>query len=189
MATATTARTIGGRELPAAGTYEIDRAHSSVEFVARHLMVAKVRGRFADVAGTIEIAEVPERSSVAVTIQTASVDTRDPQRDEHLRSADFFAAEQYPTIDFRTRGVRTAGAHWRVVSDLTIRGVTRPVVLDVEFQGATADPLGNQRAVFSATAEVDREEFGLTWNQTLESGGVLVGKRARIEIEVEAVRT
>lgn len=188
MSLATATRTVAGTELPAPGAWEIDRSHTSVEFVVRHLMVAKIRGRFADFGGTIVIGEAPEDSSLAVTIQAASIDTREPQRDEHLRSPDFLDVESFPTLDFRTTAVEPAGAHWKVTGDLTIHGVTRPVVLDVEFVGVTADPWGGQRAVFSAGAEINREDFGLTWNQALETGGVVVGKTIRIEIEVEAVR-
>lgn len=189
MTVETGARIVEGRQIPAAGVWQIDRVHSSIEFVVRHLMVSKVRGRFADYSGTIQVADVPEQSSVEVTIQAASIDTREPQRDAHLRSPDFLDAERFPTLTFRSRSLEPLGGEqFRVHGDLTIRGVTRPVVLDAEFLGVTADPWGGLRAGFSATADIDREDYGLTWNQALETGGVLVGKKARIEIEVEAVR-
>lgn len=176
------------RNLPAAGTWTIDNSHSSVEFVVRHLMVAKVRGRFADFSGTIHVGETPETSSVEVEISTSSVTTGDPQRDGHLLSADFFDAETYPTIGFRSTGVRPVkGERYEVDGELTVHGVTKPVVLDLEYQGSITDPFGNDKAVFSASTEIDREDWGLTWNQALESGGVLVGKKAKIEIEIEAV--
>src|SRR5687767_6423477 len=164
-------------DVPAAGTYAIDASHSGVEFSVRHLGLSKVRGRFPSFSGEITIAEEPTASSVEVSIDIASVDTRDEGRDTHLRSADFFDAEQFPAMTFRSTGVRPAGSEWKVDGELTIRGTTRPVVLDVEFEGSATDPWGNDRIGFSASAEVNREDFGLTWNQALETGGVLVGKK------------
>ncbi len=181
-------RQVDGAEVPAAGHYAIDPSHSEVGFAVRHLMVSKVRGRFSDVAGTVLIGEDPLASSVEVTIGTASIDTRDEQRDAHLRSPDFFDVERYPTITYRSIKVIPAGrGRWQVEGHLTLNGVTRDVPLDVTFEGAAADPWGGVRAGFSARAEIDREEFGLTWNQALETGGVVVGKKVTIEIEAEAV--
>jgi polyisoprenoid-binding protein YceI len=177
------------RALPAPGTWTIDASHSSVEFVVRHLMVAKVRGRFAEFGGTIEVGETPEASSVRVEIEPASISTGDPQRDGHLTSADFFDVEHHQTITFASTGVRPVGDRYEVDGELTVHGVTKPVTLDLEYQGSITDPFGNDKAVFSASTEVDREEWGLTWNQALESGGVLVGKKAKIEIEIEAVHS
>jgi polyisoprenoid-binding protein YceI len=181
-------RTYEDREIPTAGDYTIDPTHSSVEFVGRHLMITKVRGRFPEVSGTITIDEVPERSHVEVEIDVATLDTGNAQRDEHLRSPDFFHAEQHPSISFRSTKVEPgkAGA-WAMTGDLTVRDVTRPVTLQVEFEGANASPMGDQRVAFSATAEVDREDWGLTWNVALETGGVLVGKKVRIELNVQAI--
>ena len=175
--------------LPGAGVYTIDAAHSSVEFVARHLMITKVRGRFNDFSGQITIAGDPEASHAEVDIAAASVDTGNNQRDAHLRSADFFGVNDYPVIAFRSTGVRAlpAGA-WEVVGDLTVRDTTRPVPLRVEFEGTNVSPSDEERIGFSAITEVDREDFGLTWNQALEAGGVLVGRNVRIELSVEAVR-
>jgi polyisoprenoid-binding protein YceI len=182
-------RIVDGLELPAAGTYALDASHSQVGFAVRHVMVSKTKGRFSDVAGNVEIAENPLDSSVAVTIQTASVDTRDEQRDGHLRSGDFFDAEAYPTMTYQSRSVREAGkGRYVVEGDLTIKGVTRSVPLDLTFEGGAADPWGGVRIGFSAKAELDREAFGLTWNQALETGGVLVGKKVTIDIEAEAVK-
>jgi len=182
-------RIVGNEELPAAGTYAIDASHSQVGFAVRHMMVSKTRGRFSDFAGTVEIAEDPLESSVSVTIQTASIDTRDEQRDGHLRSGDFFDAEAWPTITYQSRSVRQAGKGEYVVDgDLTVKGVTRAVPLELTFEGGGSDPWGNVRLGFSAKAELDREAFGLTWNQALETGGVLVGKKVAIEIEAEAVK-
>jgi polyisoprenoid-binding protein YceI len=177
------------REIPAAGEYSIDPAHSSVEFVGRHLMITKVRGRFPDVSGTISIDEVPERSHVEVEIQVASIDTGNDQRDEHLRSPDFFHVEQHPTISFRSTKVEPGeSGTWAVTGDLSVRDVTRPVTLNVEFEGANASPFGDQRVAFSASTDIDREDWGLTWNVALETGGVLVGKQVRIELNVQAVK-
>jgi polyisoprenoid-binding protein YceI len=176
------------QNLPEAGTWTIDTAHSSVEFVVRHLMMAKVRGAFGEFRGSIDIGASPEASSVEVEIQVASVSTRDEQRDGHLTSADFFDAERFPTISFRSTGVRPQGGdRYAVDGDLTVRGVTKPVTLALSYHGTARDPWGNDKAVFSAETELDREEWGLTWNQALETGGVLVGKSAKIEIEVEAI--
>lgn len=178
-----------GVQIPEAGTYTIDPAHTTVEFVGRHLMITKVRGRFNEFTGQIVIGDTPEQSSVEVTIQTASVSTSDEKRDGHLRSADFFDVEKYPTITFRSTSVQlNADGTAKVTGDLTVHDVTRPVTLDVEFEGASPDPWGGQRLGFSATAEIDREDWGLTWNVALETGGMLVGKKIRLEFNVQAVK-
>lgn len=181
-------RTRDDREIPVAGEYTIDPAHTSVEFIGRHLMITKVRGRLPEVSGTITIDDEPERSHVEVELGVASLDTGDAQRDGHLRSADFFDVEQYPTITFRSTNVEAGkSGTWNVTGDLTVRDVTRPVTLEVDFDGANASPIGDERVGFSAATEVDREDWGLTWNVALETGGVLVGKKVRIEINVQAV--
>jgi len=175
--------------LPATGTYALDASHSHVGFKVRHLVVAKVRGRFADFDGTITIAEDALASSVSVDVRTASVDTREETRDGHLRSADFFDVERFPVMSFRSTGVREVGeGRFAVDGELTIRDTTRPVPLDVRFEGTAADPWGGERIAFTAETRINREEFGLSYNQALETGGVLVGKDIDIEIEVEAVR-
>ena len=189
MSTTTVLRQVNGVELPQPGTYAIDRSHSTVEFVGRHLMITKVRGRFAEFDGQIHIADVPEESSTEVTIQAASISTADEKRDGHLVSADFFDVEQHPTIVFRSTGVEPGkGGAWKLNGELTVRGVARPVTLDLEFDGASPDPWGGERIAFTASTDVDREDWGLTWNQALETGGVLVGKKVRIELNVQAVR-
>jgi polyisoprenoid-binding protein YceI len=181
-------RNVAGVEVPLAGTYTLDKSHSTVGFVVRHLMVSKVRGSFGDFEGTIVVGEEPAQSSVTATIQTATVDTRDEQRDGHLKSPDFFDAVKFPTMTFAsTKVVPVRGSDWKVEGDLTIRGVTKPVVLDVEFNGAGGDPYGGKRFGFSATTEIDRDEFGMTFNMALETGGVMVSKNVRIEIEGEAI--
>jgi len=187
MAEAVALRTFQNLEVPPAGTYQIDPAHSVVEFQVRHLGLAKVRGRFNTFSGTIEIADDPAESQVEVTIDAASIDTRDEQRDAHLRSPDFLDVDEHPTLEFHSTTVRLDGEDPRVEGLLMVRGVTRPVTLDVEFEGATVDPWGHERIGVSATTDVNREDFGLTWNQALETGGWLVGKSIRIDLSVEAI--
>jgi polyisoprenoid-binding protein YceI len=182
----TLTRTVDGRDVPPAGTYVLDTAHSEVGFTARHLMVSKVRGRFAELTGSVTIAEDPTGSSVEVSMAAASIESRDDQRDAHLRSPDFLDVEAHPTLTYRSTAVTPTGARtWAVDGELTIRGVTRPVGLEVTFEGAARDPWGGTAYGFSASGELDREEFGLTWNQALETGGVLVGKAIRLHIEAE----
>ena len=181
-------RTVDGRELPAAGRYELDLSHSSVGFSVRHLMLSRTRGRFAEFSGTVIVGEDPLDSSVEVAINAASIDTRDDGRDDHLRSADFFDVAQHPELTYRSTTVTpTAAGTWLVDGDLTIAGVTNPVSLTVTFEGGVVDPWGGARIAFEATAEVDREAFGLSWNQALETGGFLVGKVVKIEIVAEAI--
>ena len=171
-------------------TWEIDSAHTDVGFSVKHLMISTVRGRFSDVRGTIRIDDEDLATAIIqVEIAAASIDTRQQQRDDHLRSADFFDVERYPVITFKSAGVTQTGAdRLRVDGALTIKGVTREVALDVEVLGQTKDPWGNERAAFSATTSINRQEFGLTWNQVLETGGVMVGDRIDIAIDIEAVR-
>lgn len=185
--TAAMTRTIEGTTLPVVGTWDLDPSHSTVGFSVRHLGLSKVRGTFPAFTGVVTIAEDPTASSVEVAIEVASIDTRDAGRDDHLRTNDFFDAPNHPTMTFRSTEVRGGGSDWQVTGDLTIRGVTKQVVLDATFEGTAADPWGNSRAAFTATTEVDREDFGMTWNTPLEAGGLLVGKKVKIEIEAEAV--
>jgi polyisoprenoid-binding protein YceI len=180
------ASTADGRLVPASGTWQIDPAHTAIEFVARHLMVTKVRGRFSDVSGTIEVADNPLDSAVSVTIQTASVTTGAADRDGHLVSPDFFDVDNHPEMTFVSTGVRSNGDAWTLDGDLTIKGVTKPVALNFDFVGVIDDPYGNSKAAFSASVEIMREDWGLTWNVSLETGGVLVSKKIAIEIEIQA---
>ena len=170
-------------------TWTLDPAHTLVEFAAKHLMITTVKGRFTGVSGTIHIDETdPTASSVEAVIDSASIDTRTDQRDAHLKSADFLEVARYPEITFRSTRVERAGdAHYRVTGDLTIHGVTRPVVLDVHDEGRTKDPWGGERAGFSATTRISRKDFGLTWNQLLETGGVAVSDEVKISIDLEIV--
>lgn len=177
------------REVPAAGEYRIDPAHASAEFTARHIMISKVRGRFAGVTGVISVGDDPERSSVEATVPVDSLDTGNAQRDQHLRSADFFDVASHPDMMFRSTAVSAVGGGlWDVRGDLTIRDVTREIILPVRFEGANVTPDGEERIAFSATLELDRDDWGLTWNQSLETGGVLIGPRVRVDLDVEALR-
>ncbi|MBO0867693.1 MAG: YceI family protein [Micromonosporaceae bacterium] len=181
------AREWNGLTIPAPGEYELDPAHTRVGFIARHLMVAKVRGAFDEVTGVIQIADEPLQSSVTATIHAASITTAQSDRDNHLRSADFLDCEKHPTIEYRSTGVKAVGDNEFVVAgELTIKQASRPVDMRVVFEGLSRDPWGKDVVGFSATAEIDREEFGLTWNVPLEGGGVLVGRQVKIEIEGEA---
>lgn len=169
-----------------AGTWTVDPAHSSVGFTVRHMMVSKVRGRFTDYDADIAIDEELARSSVSATVQLASIDTSDATRDEHLRSAEFFDVENHPTMTFVSTGLSGSGSDYELAGELTIRGVTKPVIFDVEFEGVGTNPWGATVAGFSATATISREDFGLTWNQALASGGFLVGDKVNLELDLEA---
>ncbi len=172
-------------------TWTIDPQHSQVEFEVKHMMFAKVRGRFGELEGTVELApeEEVESSRVEAVIQAASIDTGQDDRDEHLRAADFFDVEQYPELRFESRAVRHGeDGKLTVVGDLQIRDVTREVELDVTRLGSGTDPWGNERVGFSGTTTIDRRDFGLTWNQALEAGGVLVGNDVRITLDIQAVQ-
>lgn len=171
------------------GTWSIDTSHSEVAFSVRHLMVAKVRGSFHAFAGTITAGDDPTRSAVEATIDLASVDTRDPNRDNHLRSADFFDVERFPQMRYRSTAVRPDGERWIVDGELSLHGVTRPVALRLELNGVGPDPYGGTRAGFSATAEINRKDFGIDISMPLEGGGVVVGEKVSIHLEVEAVLT
>ncbi len=172
------------------GDYTIDPAHTRIGFVARHAMVTKVRGSFNEFEGKIHIdGEDPSRSSAEVTIQANSIDTRNEDRDAHLRSNDFFAMEQYPEITFSTTEVeRVDGSTFRVTGDLTARGVTRSITLDVSHTGAAFDPWDNLRVGFEGSVTVNRKDWGINWNAALEAGGVLVSEKATLEFEVSAVK-
>ena len=168
----------------------IDSAHSEINFSARHMMISTVRGRFEKFSGTVNFDEAePARTTVDVQIEAASVNTKEAQRDGHLKSPDFFDAEKYPHLTFKSKRVEVVDDHHaRLYGDLTIRDVTKPVVLDVEYAGQAKSPWGTFSAGFSAQTKINREDWGLTWNQALETGGVLVGKDVTISIEVEIVK-
>ena len=175
---------------PTIGVWDVDPTHSEAEFAVKHLMISTVTGRIAIARGTLYIDEAePELSRVEVELDVGSIDTGVKDRDAHLRSGDFFDAENNPRIIFRsTRIERRGEGTGRIFGFLTIRGVTREVALDAEFEGEAKDPWGNRRAAFSATTQILRSDFGLTWNQILETGGVLVGDKVRISLRIEAVQ-
>lgn len=168
-----------------AGTWHIETSHSHASFSVRHAGIAKVRGTVAITDGTIVITEDLLGSTVTATLDPSTIDTRDANRDGHLVSADFFDVETYPTWTFASTSVEEGGAGLLVHGDLTIHGVTRPVTLDVELNGAATDPFGTSRVGFSATTSISRKDFGLTWNAALETGGVLVGDTVQISLEIE----
>ena len=170
--------------------WKIDPIHTHVEFAVRHLMISTVKGRFTDVEGTVHLDEAdPSKNRAEITIAAPSVDTRETQRDAHLRSGDFLESEAFPTITFRSSRIANQKAEsFTLVGDLTIRGVTREVALDVTVEGRGKDPWGGERAGFSAKTRIKRSDFGLTWNQVLEAGGIAVGDEVKISIEVELVK-
>ncbi|MGH7459680.1 MAG: YceI family protein [Longimicrobiales bacterium] len=171
-------------------TWQIDPAHSEIGFSVKHMMVTTVRGRFQNFAARIELNEQdPAQSKISVEIDVASVDTREQQRDDHLRSADFFDVANHPTMTFVARNAeRVSGDRYRVVGDLTIRGVMREVVLDAEITGRGKDPWGGERLGVSATTRINRGDYGLKWNVALETGGILVAEEVKINLEVQLIR-
>ncbi|MRX44888.1 YceI family protein [Agromyces kandeliae] len=181
----TTATTL---EIPGyrAGTWTIDPTHSEVGFSIRHLMISKVKGKFERFDATFITAEDPLESRVTASAEVASITTNEPNRDAHLRTGDFFAAEQYPTIDFVSTGVRVEGGEFKVDGELTMRGVTKPVTFDFDFGGFGGDPYGNYKGGATAKAVVNREDFGLSYNAALETGGVLLGEQVTITLELQA---
>jgi polyisoprenoid-binding protein YceI len=184
---AVTSRTVDGVEYPAVGTFAIDTSHTRLGFAVRHMAVSKVRGGFTDFSGTLELAENPVDSKINVTIQAASVDTHDENRDNHLRTNDFFDVENHPTWTFASTAIRPRSAsEWDVDGDLTIRGVTKQVTLDATLEGVVKDPYGNHRVGFSATTSIIRDDFGVSFNAALETGGVIVSKKVDIDLEIEA---
>lgn len=185
--TATPTCNLGGHIVPAPGIWDIDPGHTDLAFTGRYFMVTKVRGRFTDVTGAVTISEDMAQSSVDVTIGMASVTSGSDVRDDHIRSAELFDVETYPTATFRSVSVEWDGDHGVVHGDLTIHGVTRRVPLQVSFEGYVRDPWGGDRAIFAAHTRVDREDFGITWNVALEAGGLLVSKDVQIEINLETV--
>jgi polyisoprenoid-binding protein YceI len=166
------------------GTWNVDAVHSEVGFTARHLMVSKVRGQFKDFGAVVTIAQPFEQSTVEATVQLASIDTNSADRDTHLKSADFFDVENNPAMTFKSTKVTDHSLE----GDLTIKGITRPVTFDLEFGGVSADPWGGTRAGFEATTEINRKNFDLTWNVAVEGGGVLVGEKVKIALDVELIQ-
>ena len=179
-------RVVNGRLVPAVGTWRFEAGNSSVGFVVKHMMISKVRGSFREFSGTIEVAEDPLASAVHAEIAAASIDTGMAYRDSDLKSADFLDVERHPTLVFDSTGVRAAGDDWVLSGELSIAGQTRPVEMTMEFGGAAVDPWGNTKGMFSASTEIVREEWGLTYNKAVEGGGVLIGSKLKIEIEIQA---
>ncbi len=182
-------REYNGIQIPVPGTYDLDVNHKHVGFIARHLMVSKVRGEFKDATATIIVAEDPLQSSVTASIKADSFHTGQDQRDGHVKSPDFLHAEQWPTLEYRSTGVKSIdGNEFVLAGELTIRDVTVPVDLKVELDGVTRSPYGKIVFGFSATTEINREDFGITYNMAVEAGGVMIGKTVKIEIEGEAIK-
>ncbi len=174
---------------PTANSWKLDPAHSTVEFSAKHMMFTTVRGRLADVEGIISVPGATlDDAAVEATMKAASIDTRTEQRDQHLRSADFLDVENYPEVTFKSTKFEGTKEKFTMTGDLTIRGTTRPVTLDVTYEGAGTDPWGHERMGFSASGKIDRRHFGLVWNQALETGGVLVSNDIKIQIEAQIIR-
>lgn len=167
--------------------WTVDQSHSSIGFSVKHMMVSKVKGAFEAYSAQIEAADLADLSTanISFTIDTASINTRNEDRDNHLKSADFFDAEQFPTITFKSTAIEKSGDDYKLTGDLTIKDVTKPITFDVEFNGKGTNPWGQEVYGFEAEAKINREEFGLTWNAALETGGVLVGKDIKISVELE----
>jgi len=171
------------------GTWNIDPSHSIVSFVARHLVITKVRGTFGDFSGAVVITDDKLASTVQATIGMASITTGDEGRDGHLKSADFFDVETYPNMTFVSTGIRGDGAEYVLTGDLTIKGVSKSIELDLEFEGVSPDPWGGTRVGFSATGEINRRDFGLNFDVKVDTGGALVGEKIKLEIEAQAVKS
>lgn len=170
-------------------TWVLDPSHSLAEFSVKHMMIATVKGRFRTFSGTIQANPADLTSAqFQVTIDMASIDTADTQRDDHLRSADFFEAEKHPQMSFQSKGVSAKGDEYQLTGDLTIRGVTKEVSFDLTYEGQGKDPWGNERIAFSAETKINRKDFGLNWNTALEAGGVLVGEQVKIAVHLEAIK-
>ncbi len=171
-------------------TWQIDPSHSTVEFAVKHMMISSTKGRFTDFSGEINLDENDlANSTVNVNINVASIDTHDEKRDEHLRSADFFDAENHPAMTFASKQIRPKGSdEFEVVGDLTIRGITKEVVLKAEREGVGTSPWGSEVAAYTAKTEIDRKDFGLVWNVALETGGILVGDKVKLNLEIEAIK-
>ena len=172
----------------ASGTWTLDKSHTRIEFLAKHLMVTKVRGHFAEYEAVVEIADDLTESKLQITFDAASITTGAQERDGHLRSPDFLDVENHPVLTFTSTGVERDGTDWEITGDLSIRGTTRPIVVTARYEGSAIDPWGREHIGFTATTRFDREDWGLTWNAALEGGGWLVSKDVRIEIEGQLIR-
>jgi polyisoprenoid-binding protein YceI len=185
--TTVTTRNVNGTEYPAVGIYDIDVSHTRLGFAVRHMAVSKVRGEFKEFSGTLELAENPVDSKISVTLQAATVETKDENRDNHLRTNDFFDVDNHPTWTFTSTAIRpVTPTEWHVDGDLSIRGVTKQVTLDANLEGVVQDPYGFHRVGFSATMNINRDDFGVSFNAALEAGGLVVSKKVDIDLEIEA---
>jgi len=171
-----------------AGTWNVDPMHTTIGFTVRHLMITKVHGTFKDFAGTITVGADPMQSSVQATVQMASVHTGDDNRDGHLRTGDFFEVETYPTMTLQSTGISGKGGDYTLHADLTIKGITKKVDFDLEFEGVSKDLYGNTKAGFSASAEINRKDWGIEWNAVLDNGGVALGEKVKLNLDVQAVK-
>jgi polyisoprenoid-binding protein YceI len=172
----------------AVDTYRVDQSHSSVQFSVRHMLLSNTRGTFGDFAGEIKWDADPQNSSISGTVKVASIDTRDGKRDDHLRSADFFDTTQFSEMSFKSKSIKKSKKIYTVTGDLTIKGVTRPVTFPLEVSNPIKDPWGNQRVNFSTQFKINRQDFGITWNKTMDNGGVVVGNDVNVELDVEGVK-
>lgn len=170
------------------GAWNIDPSHSTIGFTARHLMITKVHGTFKTFSGVVNIAADPLKSTVEATVDMASVHTGDENRDGHLRTGDFFEVDKYPTMTLRSTGISGSGGDYTMTADLTIKGVTKPVTFELEFEGVSKDPWGNTKAGFSASTEINRKDWGIEWNAVLETGGVALGEKVKINLDIQAVK-
>ncbi|MDX3797694.1 YceI family protein [Streptomyces sp. AK04-3B] len=188
--TATAVATVSPELAALTGTYTIDPTHSTIGFVARHAMVTNVKGKFNDFSGSLQLdGAEPARSTASLDVSMDSIDTGSADRDGHLKSADFFKTDEFPAMTFRSTSVESAGGDdYRVTGDLSILGVTKPLTIDLEFNGAAKDPFGNERVGFEGKAEILRSEWGLTWNAALETGGVLVSDKIKLNFDISAIK-
>jgi polyisoprenoid-binding protein YceI len=187
MSSTTTTSSSASVDLPA-GTWSLDPTHTHIGFTVRHMMVAKVRGSFSEYSAEITVGENPLDSTLSAVVQMASIDTGNGDRDGHLRTNDFFAIDEYPTMTLQSTGIEAKGGDYVLHADLTIKGVTKSVAFDLEFAGTGQDPWGNTKAGFTASATINRKDFGIEWNAPLETGGVLVGEQVKIEIDAELLK-
>ncbi|PZN11854.1 MAG: polyisoprenoid-binding protein [Bacillota bacterium] len=172
--------------------WNIDSSHSTVEFSVRHMMISTVKGYFGKIEGSVvaqDIQDLTKGATIEARIDVNTIDTREPQRDEHLKSPDFFDAANHPTIEFRSKRIERSGSNsYKLTGDLTIRGTTKEVTWDLTFEGSGRDPWGNERAAFHAETKINRKDFGLQWNMVLETGGLLVGEEVRVSVDIEVVQ-
>ncbi len=172
----------------AADTYKVDPSHSAVQFGVRHMLLSNTRGSFGEFSGEVKWDADPKKANIAGVVKVSSIDTRDPKRDEHLRGADFFDVAKFSEMSFKSKSIQKKGKHYVVNGDLTIKGVTKPVTFPLEVSAPVTDPWGNQRVHFFANFKINRQDYGITWNKSMDNGGVVVGNDVNIELDVEGVK-